>query len=180
VRRCEKSGNRTGWTGAGAVVVRSGTEATSRTLKCLVIVDDATHESVSVAVDHSIGGQHLTRILDEVCSKCGRPAVIRSDNGAEFTGKAMLNWAHRNGITLRLIEPGKPNQNAYIESFNGRLRDECLNEHWFTSLEHARAVIEARRREYNEKRPKKSLGGLTPAQYAKQLPAKAIAIPAGL
>ena len=89
----------------------------------------------------------------------------------------MLTWAHRNGIELRLIEPGKPNQNAYVESFNGRLRDECLNEHWFTSLAHARAVIEAWRREYNEERPKKSLGGLTPAQYAKQLAIKAVTMP---
>ena len=103
--------------------------------------------------------------------------MIRSDNGKEFTGKAMLNWAHRNGVMLRLIEPGKPNQNAYVESFNGRLRDECLNEHWFTSLPHARTVIEAWRREYNEERPKKSLGGLTPAQYAKQLAITAVTMP---
>ena len=72
-------------------------------------------------------------------------AVIRTDNGAEFCGKAMLTWAHRNGVMLRLIEPGKPNQNAYVESFNGRLRDECLNEHWFMNLAHARSVIEALR-----------------------------------
>ena len=97
--------------------------------------------------------------------------------GPEFTGKAMLTWAHRNGIALRLIEPGKPNQNAYVESFNGRLRDECLNEHWFTSLSHARAVIEDWRREYNEERPKKSLGGLTPVQYAKQLAIKVVTMP---
>jgi transposase InsO family protein len=86
----------------------------------------------------------------------------------------MLTWAHRNGIALRLIEPGKPNQNAYVESFNGRLRDECLNEHWFTSIDHARALIEAWRCEYNDERPKKSLGGLTPTQYAKQLAVKAV------
>jgi putative transposase len=95
--------------------------------------------------------------------------VIRSDNGAEFCSKAMLTWAHRNGVALRLIEPGKPNQNAYVESFNGRLRDECLNEHWFTSLAHARSVIEAWRREYNEERPKRVLGGLTPAEHARRL-----------
>jgi putative transposase len=83
-----------------------------------------------------MGGNHLARVLDGICSQRGRPAVIRTDNGPEFCGKAMLMWAHRNGVTLRLIEPGKPNQNAYVESFNGRLRDECLNEHWFTSLEH--------------------------------------------
>jgi len=97
--------------------------------------------------------------------------------GPEFSGKVMLNWAHRNGITLRPIEPGKPNQNAYVESFNGRLRDECLNEHWFTSLEHARAEIERWRREYNEERPKKSLGRLTPTEYAKQLAIKVVTIP---
>src|SRR3954447_22460462 len=78
-------------------------------------------------------------------------------------------WAHTRGVTLRLIEPGKPTQNAYIESFNGRFRDECLNEHWFTSLAHVQVVIEAWRREYNEERPKKGLGGLTPAAYGRQL-----------
>jgi putative transposase len=151
--------------------------ASGRTLKCLVIVDDATHEAVAVASEHTIGGDHLTRILDSICSQRGKPAIIRTDNGPEFTGKAMLTWAHRNGIALRLIEPGKPNQNAYVESFNGRLRDECLNEHWFTSLFHARAEIEKWRQEYNEERPKKILGGLTPAQYAKQLAIKAARMP---
>ena len=151
--------------------------ASGRTLKCLTIVDDGTHESVAVVPEHTIGGDHLTRLLDSVCSQRGRPRMIRSDNGPEFTGKAMLTWAHRHGIALRLIEPGKPNQNAYVESFNGRLRDECLNEHWFTSLAHAHAVIEAWRREYNEERPKKSLGGLTPSQYAKQLAIKAVTLP---
>jgi len=151
--------------------------ASGRTLKCLAIVDDATHEAVAVVPEHTIGGDHLTRILDGICSQRGKPMMIRSDNGAEFTGTAILNWAYRNGVALRLIEPGKPNQNAYVESFNGRLRDECLNEHWFTSLAHARTVIETWRREYNEERPKKSLGGLTPAQYAKQLAIKAVTMP---
>ena len=89
------------------------------------------HEAVAVMPEHTIGGDHLTRIMDEICSRRGRPVIIRSDNGAEFTGRAMLTWVHRNGVTLRLIEPGKPNQNAYIESFNGRFRDECLNENCF-------------------------------------------------
>ena len=150
-----------------------------RTLKILVITDDATHESVAIVPEHTIGGDHLTRILDGICSPRGKPAVIRSDNGPEFTGRAMLTWAHRNGIALRLIEPGKPNQNAYVESFNGRFRDECLNEHWFMSLAHARAVIETWRREYNEERPKESLGGLTPAQFAKRLAIKAVTMPDG-
>lgn len=151
--------------------------SSGRALKCLVIVDDATHEAIAVMVEHCMGGNHLTRILDGICSQRGRPAVIRSDNGAEFCGKAMLTWAYRNGVTLRPIEPGKPNQNAYVESFNGRLRDECLNEHWFTSLMHARSVIEAWRREYNEERPKSVLDGLTPAEYARRLNEKAIKIP---
>ena len=84
------------------------------------------------------------------------------------------------GVTLRLIEPGKPHQNAYIESFNGRFRDECLNEHWFTTLAHAQALIEAWRCEYNEERPKKGLGGLTPALYAKQLAAESSTVTPGL
>lgn len=151
--------------------------ASGRALKCLTIVDDATHESIAVVTEHSMGGNHLTRVLDGICAQRGKPAVIRSDNGKEFTGKAMLNWSHRNGVALRLIEPGKPNQNAYIESFNGRLRDECLNEHWFTSLAHARVVIETWRREYNEERPKAVLDGLTPAEYARRLREKLITIP---
>ena len=150
--------------------------ATGRSLKALVIIDDATHEAVAVLAEHSIGGERLTRMMDEVCSRRGRPAVIRTDNGKEFTGKAMLNWAYRNGVSLRLIEPGKPNQNAYVESFNGRLRDECLNEHWFTSLPHARLEIERWRRDYNEERPKQGLGGLTPTQYAKHLAGKAVTL----
>lgn len=154
--------------------------ASGRSIKCLVVVDDATHEAVAIMAEHSIGGEHLTRMLDEVCSKRGRPSIIRSDNGKEFTGRAMLTWAHRNGVALKLIEPGKPNQNAYVESFNGPLRDECLNEHWFVSLSHARIEIERWRREYNEERPKKSLGGLPPAVYATQLARQASSIPGRL
>lgn len=97
------------------------------------------------------------------------PKAIRTDNDKKFCGRAMVSWAHARGVQLFLIEPGKPNQNAYIESFNGRFRDECLNEHWFTSLAHARVIEEAWRRECNEERPKKVLGGLTPAAYAQRL-----------
>ena len=151
--------------------------ASGRSPKSLVIVDDATHESVAIVTESSMGGSHLTRVLDEICAKRGKPLVIRSDNGPEFIGKAMLNWSFRNGVALKLIEPGKPNQNAYVESFNGRFRDECLNEHWFTSLAHTRTVIEKWRRDYNEQRPKKRLGGLTPASYAKKLAQKAVTMP---
>src|SRR5215203_2001534 len=106
--------------------------------------------------------------------------TFRRYYGLEFCGRAMLTWAHARGVTLRLIEPGKPTQNAYIESFNGRFRDECLNEHWFTSLAHAQVIIETWRREYNEERPKKGLGGLTPVAYAQQLTATTTTVTAGL
>lgn len=140
-----------------------------RVLKCLTIVDDATHEAVAIEVERAISGLTVTRVLDRLALSRGLPQVIRTDNGKEFCGKAMVEWAHARGLDLRLIEPGKPNQNAYVESFNGRFRDECLNEHWFTGLLHARTVIETWRREYNEERPKKALGGLTPAAYAKRM-----------
>lgn len=143
--------------------------AEGRVLKCLTIVDDATHEAVAIEIERAISGIGVTRVMDRLAVTRGLPKIIRSDNGKEFCGKAMVAWAHERGVQLRLIELGKPNQNAYIESFNGRLRDECLNEHWFPSLLHARTEIENWRREYNEERPKKALGGLTPAAYAKQL-----------
>jgi len=143
--------------------------ADGRSLKCLTVVDDCTQESVTITADTSISGAYVTRILARIGLERGLPKVIRSDNGAEFCGRAMAIWAHENNVALRFIEPGKPNQNAYVESFNGRLRDECLNEHWFTSLAHARAVIEGWRRDYNEQRPKKHLGGLPPAVYAARL-----------
>jgi len=143
--------------------------AEGRVLKCLTIVDDATTEAVAIVPARAIGGVPFTRVLDRLALTRGLPRVLRTDNGPEFCGRAMLTWAHERGVTLRLIEPGKPNQNAYIESFNGRFRDECLNEHWFTSVPHACVVIEAWRREYNDERPKKVLGGLTPTAFARQL-----------
>lgn len=143
--------------------------ADGRALKCLTIVDDATHEAVAVMPDTAISGVYVTRVLDRIKQDRALPKVIRSDNGREFCGRAMAIWAHENNVQLRFIEPGKPNQNAYVESFNGRLRDECLNEHWFMSVTHARVLIEKWRRDYNEHRPKKSLGGLPPARYARLL-----------
>ena len=154
--------------------------AEGRVIKCLTVVDDATHESVAIVPERAINGHALTRILDRLALERGLPQAIRTDNGKEFCGRAMLTWAHARGVRLFLIQPGKPNQNAYIESFNGRLRDECLNEHWFVSLAHARTVIEAWRREYNEERPKKSLGGLTPSAYARQLASKSTTLTSGL
>ena len=143
--------------------------AEGRSIKNLTVVDDATHEAVAIVPERAMGGNQLTRILDQLATTRGLPKAIRTDNGKEFCGRAMLNWAQARGVQLFLIEPGKPNQNAYIESFNGRFREECLNEHWFTSLAHARVIVEAWRREYNEERPKKSLDGLTPAAHAQRL-----------
>jgi transposase InsO family protein len=143
--------------------------AEGRSIKNLTVVDDATHEAVAIVAERALGGHQLVRILEQLALTRGLPKAIRTDNGKEFCSRAMLTWAHARGVQLFLIEPGKPNQNAYIESFNGRFRDECLNEHWFTSLQHARVIVEAWRREYNEERPKKSLGGLTPVAYAKTL-----------
>lgn len=152
--------------------------AEGRSIKSLTIVDDATHEAVAIVPERAIGGHQLVRTLERLAMTRGLPKAIRTDNGKEFCSRAMLTWAHARGVQLFLIEPGKPNQNAYIESFNGRFRDECLNEHWFTSLQHARVVINGWRREYNEERPKKSLGGLTPAAYAKTLIQKSGKLPA--
>ena len=143
--------------------------AEGRSIKNLTVVDDATHEAVAIVPERALGGNQLVRILEQLAGTRGLPKAIRTDNGKEFCSRAMLTWAHTRGVQLFLIEPGKPNQNAYMESFNGRFRDECLNEHWFTSLQHARVVVETWRKEYNEERPKRSLGGLTPTDYAKTL-----------
>lgn len=143
--------------------------AGGRVLKILTLVDDATQESVAVEVRHWFGGNQVVELLSRLAHTRGLPKVIRSDNGKEFIGKAMLTFAHDKSIALRPIEPGKPNQNADIESFNGRLRDECLNENWFLNLDHARRLIGRWRLDYNVERPKKALGGLTPAAYATQM-----------
>lgn len=143
--------------------------ADGRVLKILTIVDDATHDCVAIEVRRWFGGKRVVEVLKRLSEMRGLPNVIRSDNGKELIGRAMMDFAHQAGIDLRPIEPGKPNQNAYIESFNGRFRDECLNEHWFTSFAHACELVKAWRREYNHERPKKALGGLTPAAYAQQL-----------
>ena len=140
--------------------------AEGRSIKNLTVVDDATHEAVAVVPERALGGNQLVRILEQLAGTRGLPKAIRTDNGKEFCSRAMLTWAHARGVQLFLIEPGKPNQNAYIESFNGRFRDECLNEHWFTSLQHARVVVEAWRREYNEERPHSSLQDMTPKEFA--------------
>jgi putative transposase len=137
-----------------------------RRLKCLTIVDDFTREVVDIAVDHGISGRYVRRVLDQAARFRARPQVIRTDQGPEFTSQAMDQWAHQHGIELRLIEAGKPMQNGYVESFNGKFRDECLNEHWFTSLADARLKIARWRVDHNQRRPHSSLGQMTPAEFA--------------
>lgn len=131
--------------------------------------DDCTKESVEIVVERRINGQAVADALEAVCRFRGYPSIIRTDQGPEFTGRALDQWASHNGVRLLLTQPGKPTQNAYIESFNGKFRDECLNEHWFASLDHARAVIGAWRRDYNEERPHSAIGNQTPAQFAATL-----------
>jgi len=134
--------------------------------RCLSVVDDYTRECLALEVDTSLPGVRVKQVLERLRESRGLPLSITVDNGPEFAGKALDAWAYQVGITLSFIRPGKPVENAYIESFNGRFRDECLNEHWFVSLRHARRLIEAWCIEYNTERPHSSLGYLTPEQFA--------------
>ena len=143
--------------------------ASGRRINILTIVDDCTKESVDLIVDFGISSRYVTRILDQAARFRGYPKAIRTDQGPEFTGKALDQWAYENGVELKLIQAGKPTQNAFIESFNGKFRDECLNEHWFHSLAHARAIIREWRRDYNECRPHSMLGYKTPVEMAEEL-----------
>ncbi len=143
--------------------------AEGRVLKCLTIVDDATHEAVGIETERAIYRHMLTRILDRLAREL-RPA--RGHPHRQRQGVLRQSDGHLGAPTWREPAPDRTRQaepEAYVESFNGRFRDECLNEHWFTNLLHARTIIETSRREYNEERPKKALGGLTPAAYAQQL-----------
>lgn len=138
---------------------------THRKLKCLTIVDDFTKECVGILVDHAIGGEAVSEFLGSL----GRlPERLRTDNGPEFQSNALRAWVETVGIEHDFITPGKPNENAFIESFNSRLRDECLNEHVFRNLDDARVKIETWRREdYNEFHPHSSLGMKSPNEFAR-------------
>ena len=132
----------------------------------LTLVDDFTRECLAIEVDTSLGGERVRRVLDKVVGKRGRPESIVVDNGPEFRGRALGAWSELQRVRLHFIEPGKPTQNAFIESFNGRLREECLNANWFLSLADARRKIAAWQRDYNEDRPHSSLGYLPPQVFA--------------
>ncbi len=137
-----------------------------RRIRVLAIVDDFTRECLTLVADTSLSGARVARELDALVTVRGRPLMVVSDNGTELTSTAILRWSQERGVEWHYIAPGKPTQNAFIESFNGRLRDECLNETLFRSLGHARAVLSAWRGDYNHVRPHGALRGLTPAKAA--------------
>lgn len=141
---------------------------TGRKFRCLTIVDDFTRECIAVEADFSFPSQRVIRVLNRLAAERPLPTTIKSDNGSEFTSSKMLLWSVDTNVDLHFIEPGKPNQNASVESFNGRLRDEFLNEHAFPTIFHARRSLEEWRRDYNEKRPHTKLDGLTPAEFIMQ------------
>jgi putative transposase len=137
-----------------------------RRLKSLTILDDYTKEAIKIAVDYGISGECLTRVLNRVGQFRGLPQAMRTDQGPEFTGNALDRWAFRNRVTLRLIQEGKPTQNAYVEGFNGKLCDECMSERWFRSLAEAREIIGVWRGDCNQRRSFINLGYQNPAAVA--------------
>jgi putative transposase len=140
-----------------------------RRFRTLNILDLATRECLAIEVDTSLPGQRVTRVLDQLVARYGAPKQITVDNGPEFAGQVLDAWAYTHKVRLDFIEPGKPTQNAHIESFNGRFRDECLDLHWFGSLAHARVVIQTWKEDYNTIRPHSALQQQAPAVYAQSL-----------
>jgi putative transposase len=149
--------------------------ATGRGIRALTVVDAFTRENLSLEVDTSLSSRRVTRALDAVIQRRGMPEAIRSDNGPEFTSRHFLSWCEERKIQLIHIQPGRPMQNGHIESFNGRLRDECLNAHSFHNLADARRKIGAWRDEYNSERPHSSLGYRTPNEFAEILKSSVMA-----
>jgi len=138
-----------------------------RRYRALAVIDHWSRESLAIEIDVSLTGERVKRVLERLRASRGLPEVILTDNGPEFTGRVLDEWAGDNHVQLQFIEPGKPIQNAFIESFNSRLREECLNEHVFVSLDDARRKIEAWRQDYNQVRPHSSLGHLTPDEFSR-------------
>lgn len=151
--------------------------ASGRKIRTLTIVDTYTRECLALEVDTSLPGQRVRRVLERLASQRLRPEELRVDNGPEFISRAVATWCEENQLQLWHIQPGKPMQNGHVESFNGRLRDECLNANWFTSLQDARGKIEAWRRDYNEGRPHSALNYQTPAEFARAWGALSFPLP---
>lgn len=145
------------------------TFTSGRPFRTFNVVDDLTRENHAIEVDRSLPGARIVRVLDRVATVHGYPTAIVCDNGPEFTGRALDQWAYQHGVRLHFIQPGRPVQNAFIESFNGRFREECLDQHWFLDLADARRTIDAWRVDYNTRRPHGSLRGATPEEFANSL-----------
>jgi putative transposase len=141
-------------------------------IKLLTLVDNFTRESLVIEVSDRLGGQRLVEVLMQVVQEKGLPKTIKVDNGPEFTSKILDQWAYLNGVELDFIRPGKPTDNALIEAFNGRFRQECLNESWFLSLEDAKEKVEEWRQHYNLERPHGALGNRPPVEFAEAQVAK--------
>ena len=140
-----------------------------RRIRVLSVLDTCTREALAIEVNTSLPSASVVRVLERVISERGQPAELVMDNGPALTSRRLDQWAYERGIPLRFIEPGKPVQNAVMESFNGRLRDECLNQHWFLDLADARRIVEDWRIDYNQVRPHSSLGYRTPKEVYQQL-----------
>ncbi|GAC1395425.1 MAG: hypothetical protein NVSMB68_12460 [Thermoanaerobaculia bacterium] len=139
-----------------------------RRFRMFNVVDDYTRESLAIRVERSIPGWMVVMVLQQLTRQREHPDMIVCDNGPEFIGRALEIWSEQTGVKIHFIQPGRPVQNCYVESFNGRLRDECLNEHWFTSMDDARRIIEAWRNDYNEVRDHGSLD-MPPAQFRRAM-----------
>jgi putative transposase len=137
--------------------------------RLLTLVDNFTRESLAIRVGQRLTGDDVVQVLEGVTKKNGKPEAIRVDNGPEFISKSLDLWAYWNGVKLDFSRPGKPTDNAFIESFNGKFRQECLNQTWFLSFDDAQERVEAWRRDYNEERPHSSLGQRSPTEFAKNL-----------
>lgn len=143
-----------------------------RRFRALTVVDNFSRECLWIEADRQLRGEQVADVLEHLKATRGVPGTIRLDNGPEFISKALDRWAYENGVTLDFSRPGKPTDNAFIESFNGSFRDECLNVNWFLSLEDARGKIESWRKDYNEYRPHSSLGNMTPGDFARSMAGK--------
>ena len=146
--------------------------ANGRWIRVLTVIDDFTRESLATEVDISLSGLRVTQVLDRLTVDSGLPELITVHSGPEFAGRVLDAWAYTHGVQLHFIDPGKPVQNAYIKSFNGRLRDECLNKHWFMSLPLARTIVESWRDDYNALEPHSAPGNQTPQEFAQQMARK--------
>ncbi len=143
--------------------------ATGRALRIYTLVDSFTRECLALEVDSCLSSRRVTRVLDWVIGQRGAPEAIRCDNGPEFTSRHFLAWCEGHKIKTVYIQPGRPMQNGYVESFNGRFRDECLNANWFATMADARQKIEAWRQDYNDDRPHSALGYRAPREFAAEL-----------